>query len=323
MERLPSEVAAELTSELTAELTVEPDAKTANVLVLTTSGIISSTVLDLCIEGLQSIGSTIIGTMVLGKNAYEIAFSGDLSLSLIKARDVLQGQEIDANALPLIGRKKNLLIADMDATIITSECIDELANIHGVSEKITSITEQAMQGAIGFEASLHKRLKLLEGLPSTAIEEAYNNSIQLTAGASTLVQTMRQGGAITILASGGFTCFAEPVAQVVGFQHYRANQLELKNGKLTVKVMPPILGRESKAAILREFIHHCELSPKSTIAVGDGANDIAMIKAADMGVAFRAKPALKAETTLHINHSDLTALLYLQGYKEEDFVTMA
>ncbi|MFD2206992.1 phosphoserine phosphatase SerB [Kiloniella antarctica] len=290
-------------------------------LVLTSAKTIPLIAKEKCIQILQNTKFEILGENILGQNALEILFCGDISNCIGQIKSQLDNMGIDANALPIMGRQKKLLIADMDATIITTECVDELATLHGVSSQVKILTDKAMQGILNFEASLRARVSLLEGLPFSSIEEAYHKHIKLTEGACTLVQTMNQNGAVTILATGGFTCFAEPIAKRVGFQHYRANQLEIKHQRLTGRITPPILGKESKESILIEFMEKHNGTISNTLAVGDGANDSAMISAASLGVAFHAKPALKKETNIHINHSDLTALLYLQGYREDEFVS--
>jgi phosphoserine phosphatase len=289
------------------------------VLVLTTNGTISSSVSDTCIQILESSGANINHSCALGKNAHEIGFCGDDGKTIRAIRESLKDLKIDANILPLANRKKNLLIADMDSTIITSECIDELAALHGISERVKAITDEAMAGLLDFNASLIARVHLLKGLSSSSIEDILTNRIQLTDGACTLVQTMNHAGAITILATGGFTCIAEMIAQRVGFEHFRANQLDIKNHRLTGEVISPIIGKQTKQIILNTFMQQHHLTSSNTLAVGDGANDSAMIKATNLGVAFRAKQTLKKDTHYHIDHSDLTALLYLQGYKEAEF----
>ena len=177
-----------------------------------------------------------------------------------------------------------------------------------------------MQGELDFDSSLRARVRLLCDLPTKAIEIAYRDKVSLTAGAQTLIQTMNTFKATTVLASGGFTCFAERIAQRVGFHHCHANKLDIADGRLTGKIIEPILGKESKKTILQQYMCDLKIKEDDTIAVGDGANDEDMIKAASFGVAFNAKPSLRQHTPLHIDHSDLTALLFLQGYREEEFV---
>jgi phosphoserine phosphatase len=288
-------------------------------LVLTTNGSIPSAITDSCIQILESSGANINHYWALGENAYEIEFCGEDGKTIEAIRESLQGLKIDANILPIANRKKTLLIADMDSTIITSECIDELAALHGISEQVKAITDEAMDGLLDFNESLIARVNLLKGLSSSSIVDVLTNRIKLTDGACTLVQTMNHAGAITILATGGFTCLAGPVAKSAGFGHFRANQLEIKNHRLTGQVIHPILGKQSKEIILNTFMQQHQLTSSNTLAVGDGANDSAMIKATNLGVAFRAKETLKKDTIFHIDHSDLTALLYLQGYKEDEF----
>ena len=220
---------------------------------------------------------------------------------------------VDANFVPANNRRKKLLIADMDSTIIPVECIDELADFAGVKERIAEITETAMRGEIGFEESLEARVALLAGLEEEALERAYRERISLNPGARDMVQAMNKSGAYTALVSGGFTYFTEKVAADAGFQHNRANTLNMANGVLDGTVGKPILGREAKLEAMDELCAMRGITRADVIAVGDGANDLAMIEAAGLGVAYHAKPALKARADVVLDHSDLTALLAFQG----------
>ncbi len=220
---------------------------------------------------------------------------------------------VDVNFVPAANRTKKLLIADMDSTIIPVECIDELADFAGVKSQISEITETAMRGEMGFEESLEARVALLEGLEEAALERAYAERISLNPGARDMVQMMNAQGAYTALVSGGFTYFTEKVAADAGFQHHRANTLNMANGVLTGTVGKPILGREAKLAAMDELCLARTITRADVIAVGDGANDLAMIEAAGLGVAYRAKPALKEKADAVLDYSDLTALLALQG----------
>lgn len=225
---------------------------------------------------------------------------------------------IDVNCVPAAGRRKRLLIADMDSTIITAECIDELADFAGVRDRVQPITERAMRGEIGFEEALRARVALLRGLGESDLQAAHDERVRLTPGARSLVQTMQAHGAHTALVSGGFTFFTERVAAAAGFDEHRANRLLAENGRLTGRVREPVLGRAAKLAALHEIARGLGISPADALAVGDGANDLAMIGAAGLGVAFRAKPVVAESAGASIRHGDLTALLYLQGYAAEE-----
>jgi phosphoserine phosphatase len=231
----------------------------------------------------------------------------------------LEGAPIDVCVLPAAGRRKGLLIADMDSTIIQQECIDEMADMLGLKARIAAITERAMRGELPFEAALRERLGLLAGLEVRALQHVFDERITLMPGARTLVATMRANGAFTALVSGGFSFFTSRVAAAVGFDVNRANELEIVEGRLTGGVLGPVLGREAKLEALSHYRGARSLPEAATMAVGDGANDLAMIEAAGLGVAYRAKPVVAAEADVGITHGDLTALLYLQGYRKAEF----
>jgi len=233
----------------------------------------------------------------------------------------LQGQSVDLAIQPSGGRRKAMLLADMDSTMIQQECIDELAVVAGVGAQVKEITARAMNGELDFEGALLERVALLKGLPVSVIAEVLRNRINLMPGGPTLLATMTASGAHTALVSGGFTAFTAPVAQALGFQTHRANTLLATNGHLTGDVARPILGREAKIAALKEITADLGLSETDVLAVGDGANDLGMLQLAGTGVALHAKPSVQAQAKLRINHGDLTALLYLQGYSREAFVT--
>ncbi len=263
--------------------------------------------------------------------AADIAFDGQASaferdtaaahLAGVKAiLTPLGGATIDINVVPLKDRRKRLLVADMDSTIIQQECIDEMADLFGLKARISAITERAMHGELDFEAALLERLGLLAGFDEAGLEKVWAERIELMPGAKTLVATMRANGAYTALVSGGFTFYTSKVAHSVGFDANRANQLEIADGVLTGRVVGPILGREAKLAALKELAAVRGLPISATLAVGDGANDLDMVRAAGLGVAYRAKPAVAAEASAAIAHGDLTALLYLQGYAKNEFV---
>jgi phosphoserine phosphatase len=217
-------------------------------------------------------------------------------------------------------RRKRLLIADMDSTIINVECLDELADFAGVKDRVAAITERAMRGELEFEGALRERLLLLEGLELSAIDRCHAERVRLNPGARVLVETMKAHGARCVLVSGGFTDFTGKVARAAGFQANRANVLERADGRLTGRVREPILGREAKLAALNEECAALGIEPAEVLAVGDGANDLAMIAAAGLGVAYRAKPVVAAQADARVDHADLTAMLYFQGYRDEEFV---
>jgi phosphoserine phosphatase len=247
------------------------------------------------------------------RQAWEALFVAPDDLDLVDLRrriaTSLHGITLDVNIVPgEIGtRRKKLLVADMDSTIINQECIDEIADVVGIKPKIAAITERAMRGELKFEDALNERLGLLAGLTEQQLAEVYETRITLMPGAVTLVATMRKYGAYACLVSGGFTFFTSKVRAKVGFDMDHSNTLGMKDDRTTGKVEGDILGREAKLAYLQKY-------------ATDGANDLAMIKAAGLGVAYRAKPIVAAEAQASITHGDLTALLYLQGYKREEFV---
>tara|TARA_R110000824_G_scaffold390760_17_gene587964 strand:- start:1330 stop:2211 length:882 start_codon:yes stop_codon:yes gene_type:complete len=226
---------------------------------------------------------------------------------------------LDLAIQPAEGRRKLLLVADMDSTIIEQECIDELAAELGLKDQISEITARAMRGEIEFEPALRERVGLLKGLPLASLESVYQNRITETAGGRTLTATMKKHGATCALVSGGFTFFTERVAASVGFDINRANTLVFEDGKLTGDVASPILGRQAKIDSLVELRDKAGLPAIATLAVGDGANDLGMIEEAGLGVALHAKPVVAEAADARIDHGDLTALLYLQGYKHTDF----
>lgn len=233
--------------------------------------------------------------------------------------DIAANVPIDFSVIPSQGRRKMLLVADLDSTIITAECIDELADFAGLKDQVSSITERAMRGELEFESALRERVALLKGLQASILPKVFEERIELTPGARELVATMNAAGAFTALVSGGFSFFTSRVAKLVGFQFEQANALLEENGALTGKVGEPILGRDAKKAALGKFRDERKLDASATMGVGDGANDLAMIEEAGLGVAFRAKPLLADAADAHIQHGDLTALLYLQGYRIEEF----
>jgi phosphoserine phosphatase len=226
---------------------------------------------------------------------------------------------IDVVIQPAANRKKRLFVADMDSTMIEQECVDELAAFVGLKEHVARITERAMRGEIDFPPALRERVALLKDLPATVIDDVLQKNIKLMPGGRTLVMTMKKHGAYTCLVSGGFTLFTGKIAAKIGFEEHRGNRLVIESGKLSGEVEEPILGSEAKLAALKELGTKLGVELGDTLAVGDGANDLPMIRAAGLGVAYRAKPAVAAEAAARIEHGDLTALLYLQGYRREEF----
>lgn len=260
---------------------------------------------------------------VLGGNeALDLYFTSDDFIETHRAAlEVrLTGRPVDVVVQEVANRRKRLLIADMDSTIIGQECIDELADFVGLKAKVAAITERAMRGEIEFEPALRERVALLAGLPEDTIDQVYAERVTLHPGARMLVWTMRANGATAVLVSGGFTAFAEKVAAAVGFNESRANVLLTEDGKLTGKVREPILGRSAKLATLEDAMIRFNVPEQRTLAVGDGANDLAMIRRAALGVAYHAKPKVAEAAAARIDHADLTALLYAQGYKRHQFV---
>ena len=231
----------------------------------------------------------------------------------------LRAQGFDLAIQPTQGRRKALLLADMDSTMIGQECIDELAAEAGVGPRVADITARAMNGELNFNEALAERVGLLAGLPEAVIAKVLAERITLAPGGATLIATMRAQGAYTVLVSGGFTAFTGVIAQRLGFDEHRANTLLAEGGALTGHVALPILGREAKLDTLNEVSARLGITPAQAMAVGDGANDLAMIEAAGAGVALHAKPVVAAQAPIRIDHADLTALLYLQGYGADDF----
>ncbi len=259
----------------------------------------------------------------LGPDAADIPFSANDPIdqrglaARLRARAVAP---VDVVVQPAANRRKKLFLADMDSTMIGQECIDELADYAGLKAYVAAITERAMRGEIAFEPALRERVALLKGVPLSVIDDVFEKRITLTPGARTLVSTLRANGAFTCLVSGGFTLFTNRVAAMIGFDETRANTLELAGETLAGVVVEPIFGRESKLAALHELRAERGLKPDDTLVTGDGANDLAMIAEAGLGVAYHAKPKVAEAAAARIDHGDLTALLYAQGYRREEFV---
>ena len=259
----------------------------------------------------------------LGPGAADIPFTAETAVDQRSLAERLRGTTsgIDIVVQPAAARRKKLFLADMDSTMIGQECIDELADYVGLKAHVAAITERAMRGDIAFEPALRERVALLEGLPISVIEEVLRDRIRLTPGGKTLVATMRANGAVTCMVSGGFTLFTDRIAAMIGFDKSRANRLTLVDGhKLAGKVADPVFGRDGKRAALIELRQDLGLAKNDTMAIGDGANDLDMILEAGLGVAYHAKPKIAATAPARIDHGDLTALLYVQGYRREEFV---
>lgn len=235
-------------------------------------------------------------------------------------RSALASEPVDVIVQSAEGRRKKILLADMDSTMIDQECIDELADEIGVKDHVAAITARSMNGEIAFEPALRERVALLKGLDTAVVDRIVANRLTLAAGGRALVRTMRANGAWTALVSGGFDVFTSRIADMLGFQENRANRLIEKDGKFAGMVTEPILGRAAKAEALLDIAARLALTTQDAIVVGDGANDLDMIRLAGTGVALHAKPAVAEQARIRIDHGDLTALLYLQGYRRDEFV---
>lgn len=278
--------------------------------------VVDEAVMAAAVDALRAAGAARVEARVLAVGvAADVYFSG---LDPVVARELIElalgAVALDISVLPVEGRRKKLLIADMDSTIITVECIDEIADFAGFKDEVAKITEAAMRGELDFVAALKERAAMLEGLDEDVLERVFEERVRLTPGARALIQTMNASGAMTVLVSGGFTFFTDRVSEVTGFQVNRANRLEVKAGRLTGRVLEPIVDSATKLASLQEFTEDRGLDIAETLAVGDGANDIPMIEAAGLGVAYHAKPKAAAAADVAIRHGDLTALLFMQGF---------
>ena len=255
--------------------------------------------------------------------ACDIALRDDADLDAVEAslRATIGTDPIDLVLQEAESRRKQFLIADMDSTMIGQECIDELADVVGLKEQVSAITARAMNGEIAFEPALRERVALLKGLPVSVVDDVIPRRITLTSGGPQLIATMKARGFYTALVSGGFTVFTHKIAATLGFDENRANILLEKDGFLTGEVAEPILGKQAKVDALLEIAARLGIAPEDAMAVGDGANDLGMLGISGSGVALHAKPMVAAQARMRIDHGDLTALLYIQGYRRTDFVT--
>ncbi|MCK5040671.1 MAG: phosphoserine phosphatase SerB [Sphingomonadales bacterium] len=276
------------------------------------------------VRAIEAEGGKLTSKTILSDNEAVDLFFSDIEQAVAKSAlsKLFTAMPLDffcSDYSPNSNRKKKMLVADMDSTILTVECIDEIADMLGIKQQVSQITEAAMRGELDFSASLIQRVALLKGLPAEKLDEVYKTHIHLSKGAKTLVKTMASNGASTHLLSGGFTYFSEKVAVEVGFTHNHANVLEIENGVLTGKVTEPILHADSKRELLVAAREQYKLGKDDVLAVGDGANDIPMILEAGLGVAYMAKPKTAEQATAAINHTSLETLLFYQGYKKAEF----
>jgi len=275
------------------------------------------------VHALEPEGARVVGRNVLGERAVELRIEAGEG-ALARLREVVEAAvrhfPLDTCVQPWEGRRKRLLVADMDSTIIGCECLDEIADFAGVKDKVAAITERAMRGELQFEAALRERVAMIRGVPVQDLERCFAERVRLNPGARIMVRTMAANGARCVLVSGGFTFFTSKVAEMAGFHAARANWLKVQDDVLTGEVGEPILGREAKLQTLME--ESAALGgPAAALAIGDGANDLAMIEAAGLGVAYRAKPLVAEKAAARIDRGDLTAALHFQGYREDEFVS--
>lgn len=266
-----------------------------------------------------SADATNVETLAAGA-AFEVAVDGITSQTATALRESADAERMDVNIVPHDNRRKSLLIADMDSTIVTSETLDDMATLAGLSDAILPITARAMRGELDFEAALDERLALFAGRPASLVDDALA-SVTLSGGAEALVRTMRHDGAACYLISGGFTAITGPIAARCGFTGDHANHLEMEDGKLLGSVSKPVLDASAKARFLAQYCAELGISAADAACIGDGANDLPMLRAAAFGVAYHGKPLLREQVPLQLNHTDLRGLLYLQGYHEDAFIT--
>jgi phosphoserine phosphatase len=281
---------------------------------------LSDALLAHALQALADAGDGLISQRWLsaGVAADLIVESANAAGVLQALRNALAGAPLDIIVQPEASRRKKLFLADMDSTMIGQECIDELAAFVGLKDHVSEITERAMRGELAFEPALRERVALLKGLNISVVEEIIASHITLTGGARELLRTLRANGAYTALVSGGFTVFTGPISAAIGFHEHRSNELGLVDGMLTGTVHEPILGKQAKLDALVELRNARGLPYAATMAVGDGANDLAMLGEAGLGIAFHAKPAVAAAAHARIDHADLTALIYMQGHADAD-----
>ena len=275
------------------------------------------------LHALQAEGVRAVGRSVLGERAVDLRIEAeDGALPRLRqiVAEAVRFFPLDVCVQPWEGRRKRLLVADMDSTIIDCECLDEIADFAGVKDKVAAITERTMRGELEFEAALRERVAMIKGVAVADLERCFEERVRLNPGARTMVRTMAANGARCVLVSGGFTFFAARVAELAGFHAARANWLKVEGDQLTGEVGEPILGREAKLQALNE--ESAALGgPEACLAIGDGANDLAMIEAAGLGVAYRAKPLVAERAAARVDRGDLTTVLHFQGYHEDEFVT--
>ncbi|HUK58607.1 MAG TPA: phosphoserine phosphatase SerB [Stellaceae bacterium] len=275
---------------------------------------------EMAATALRQAGATVGMPNSLAPEAFDLPFEEIAPESAEHAvRDAFPGRALDVIAQPALGRRKKLLVIDLESTLIENEMLEELAAFAGVRDHVAAITRRAMNGEIDFLDALNERVGLLSGQPSTILETAAAR-IRLMPGAAALVRTMRASGATCAIVSGGFRVFAEPVREQLECDIVVANSLEVKAGQITGRLVPPVFGREAKLATLKKLAAELGLPLAATLAAGDGANDLPMLKAAGLGIAFHGRPAVRAEARWRIDHADLRALLYAQGYRVEEIV---
>jgi phosphoserine phosphatase len=284
------------------------------------AGALSNSAAELAADEAARVGAVSAPAWLVAQRACDIPVDGEPDAVAARVRAALDGEPVDVNVVPAEGRRKKLLVADMESTIIENEMLDELADFVGARDRVADITRRAMNGELDFAAAVRERVALLRGLPESVLSAAMQR-VRIMPGAPELVATMRTHGAYTALVSGGFTWFTSRIKERLGFETHQANELIVLGGHLMGRVREPILGREAKEAALRQLAVDRGLTPEDAITVGDGANDLPMLKAAGLGVAFHAKPAVAAEVRVRITHGDLRSLLYLQGYRDDEIVS--
>ena len=278
--------------------------------------------LPYALEAVAGCGSAVKDTEILGAGAIDVFFEhDDPIIARAKVTATLEREPVDICVQLAEHRRKRLLVADMDSTIVGCECLDELADFAGVKREVSQITERAMRGELPFEDALRERVRMIAGVTLEQMQACFDERVRLNPGALTLVRTMAANGARCVLVSGGFDFFTGRVAQLAGFQSHWGNKLIDDGEALTGRVVEPILGRDAKLATLKAEAAGAGCAMVDTLAVGDGANDVEMVAASGLGVAYRAKPVLAGQADARLDHTDLTSLLYFQGYGADRFVT--